>query len=181
MRGVVSPFPPSFDGNPYSYAAALFATTLIVALCLAQLLAYLFEARRNRAIDRMLNNPVAQSPLPAVSVVNVHRAIVSCFLAALILRAGPDALVMYAWGEGSVETMTILFALDRYLDTLALLPVLLALAMLAWAAQAIPQQLIRNAHVALARPRWSTFAEKLKIVSLVLLIAVGVTIGKASG
>lgn len=174
----ITPFPPSFVDNPFAYGFALFADILVSALCLAQLLAYLFEARRCREAHRGALTPLPPL-LPLFSTVNVFRAIISCFLLTLLLRALPDALWLLAWGEASLDTMATLTRLDWFGDIGAMAPFIAALALIAWSWQAIPQRLVEVASVPLARPKWEQAKPPLKIASLALLIAVGVTIGKA--
>lgn len=177
----MTPFPPGFIDNPFSYGMALFADILVSALCLAQLLAYLFEARRKREVREAIDStPKEQPVLPVFASINVFRMIVACFLTTLLFRALPDALWLLAWGEASIATMTFLTRLDWYGDIFALAPFATALALITWSWQAIPQRLIDVAHIPLARPKWEQARPPLSIALLALLIAVGVTIGKAS-
>ena len=177
----MTPFPPGFVDNPYSYGMALFSDILVSALCLAQLLAYLFEARRKREAGRQADAvPIEPPPLPLFASLNVFRMIVSCFLTTLLARALPDALWLLAWGEASIPTMTFLTRLDWYGDIFALAPFVFALGLITWSWQAIPQRLVEVASIPLASPKWEQAKPPLKIALLVLLIAVGVTIGKAS-
>jgi hypothetical protein len=60
----LSRFPPSFDGNPWSYGYALFGLTLVSAASATVLVSYLLEARERRAINRLLENQVVPAAGP---------------------------------------------------------------------------------------------------------------------
>lgn len=173
-----SRFPPTFDGNPWTYGFALFSLTLVTALSLAQLLQYWFEVRARRAAEQIAaNHP--RAPLPLFSVVNVWRMIVSGFLLTIVFGALPDVLILLLWGDTTSSHMELLFTADRLGDGLTLLPFAASTALLAWAGQAVPQVLMRQANAPLKRPTWFMVREKLRIVGLVLAIAVLVTLAKA--
>lgn len=171
-------FPPSFDNSPLSYGFAVFSLTLVSALSLAQLLSYWFEGRARREAQKIAMNLVTE-PLASFSALQVHRMIVSGFLLTILFGALPDVLVLLFWGEAADRTMEALFLIDRVLDGALLFPFLWSIAMLAYAYQAIPQTLVRNAGVGLARPTWQMVRDKLKIIGAVLVLAVGVTLAKA--
>jgi hypothetical protein len=173
-----STYPPSFAGNPWSYGFALFSLTLICAFAIAMLLHFVFEARAKRAVLKFFGQH-PQPPLPWASPLTIHRTIVMCFLATILLGAFPDVLVLFAWGEASNRTMDVLFLLDRIGDGSTFVPFTAAVALSAWGAQVVPQQLIRDTPVVVSAFKWRTVKDQAKVVVMVLIIAVGVTIAKA--
>lgn len=182
LAAATSPFPPSFDGNPWTYGFALFSLTLVSALSLGQLLAYAFEARRAREVSRLLHN-AAPRPMPVpvpISTLAAHRLIVSSFLLMAFFGAAPDVLILLAWGEAGNATLEALYLVDRLGDGFVMFPFLSALWMLARTSQALPQQLAKAVEIPLGPFRWQMLRENLRVVGLVLFIAAGVTLGKAS-
>lgn len=171
-------FPPSFDDNPWSYGFALFSLTTICAVALSMLGQFLFERRARIAAEKVALN-LPHIPQPFATPLGIHRTIISCFLATILLGALPDTLVLFFWGEASTQTMEWLFLIDRAGDGLTIVPFLSAAMLSAWGIQAIPQALIREARVQLRRPGWDTVKDKLKIAAVVLAISIGVTIAKA--
>ncbi len=175
-------FPPSFDGSPWSYGFALFSLTLISAFALAQLLSQLFEYRRAREIERAINNALPPPlPLPKPNLLSTYRHIVAGLMLTIVCGAAPDVVFLMAWGEATAGSMDIILLIDRIGDGLTVLPFLWAIWSLAWAAQSLPQSMaFRAAQIPMVKPRLPLFRDKLKIAAIVLVIAVGVTIGKAS-
>jgi hypothetical protein len=101
------------------------------------------------------------------------------------MRCLPDALWMLAWGEVSDRTIRILLAVDLWSDGVALVPFLTATLFWAWGRQVIPQRLASGPAVPPSdrvkrRLPWDVILKNARIVLIVLLIAIGVTIGKAS-
>lgn len=174
-----SPFPPSFDGNPLTYGLALFSLTLVSALSLAQFLSFVFEGRRVREVNRLIGNPVKQSVFPMSALVAFRMILMSFFLMAFA-GAGPDVLILLAWGEASHQTIEILFIIDRLGDGFVMFPFLTATWLLARTRQPLEQQLAFAANVPLGPFQWSTIMQNMKISLLVLVIAAGVTLGKAA-
>lgn len=179
----VSPFPPSFDGNPWTYGFALFSLTLVSAMSLAQLLTYLFEGRRVRVIRRLINSefaPPPAPPSPPLTVLSAFQRIVISFLLMAFLAVTPDVFILLTWGEAGAPTLELLYLLDRLCDGLVMFPFLTALWLLARTRQALPQQLAKAIEIPLGPFRWATLRDKAKVIAVVLLIAIGVTVGKAS-
>lgn len=174
-----SPFPPSFDGNPWTYGFALFSLTLVSAMSLAQLLAYVFEERRLREAERA-GNMVFRPPNSPLTTLSAFRRIIISFLLMALLGAGPDVLILLAWGEAGNSTIESLYLLDRTCDGLVMVPFLSALWLLARTRQALPQQLAKAALIPLGPFRPAMLRDNAKILGVVLLIAIGVTFGKAS-
>lgn len=173
-----SAYPPSFEGNPWSYGFALFSLTLICAFASAMLLQFLFESRARRAALKLFRQP----PPPRVPLANpltIHQIIVSCYLITILVGALPDVLVLFAWGEASNRTMDVLFLIDRIGDGLTFAPFTAAVALSAWGSQVVPQQLIRDTPMTVRKPTWRTVKDQAKITAMVLIIAIGVTIAKA--
>lgn len=179
MEGILDhSFPPSFEGNPFSYAFALFSLTLICALSIAMLMQFLFDWHRKREYQRIAANRICD-PVPFASPLSIHRWIIAGFLFAILFGALPDVLVLFMWGEASDETMERLFLIDRICDGLTVAPFTGAAVLSAWGLQVLPQQLVRETRVLLQRPRWETVKPQAKIAGTVFVIAIGVTLAKA--
>lgn len=174
-----SRFPPSFDGNPWSYGFALFSLTLISAVTLAMLCAYVLDARAKASMNETLDNYVRQPSFSNLSPLTLHRQIVSGFLLTIFMLAFPRALVLLAWGEASVETMEFLFALERHGAGLVLLPFMVSVTLAVAAGQAVDHRLGLELGTVQLRVSWQRLHERLKMALVVLLIAVGVTLAKS--
>lgn len=177
----VSPtrFPPSFDGNPWTYGWALFSLTLVSAISLAILVGWALEARHQREIDRRLDNWVSATRVPQLTVYQLHRLTKIGFLITILLGAMPDAVLLYAWGEATDATIIVLFAVDRYCDGILLVPFLWTTFLILWGGQAVDHRLAADPGLLNVKPSWRFVRDNLKIVGVVLLIAVGVTYSKA--
>lgn len=176
---LLSPYPPSFDGNPWSYGFALFSLTLICALATALLLQFVFEARARRA-GWKISAVKGQGPHPFATPLTVHRLIITGFLLTILCGALPDVIVLFAWGEATNPTMDTLFLIDRIGDGMTFAPFSFACALSAWGLQVLPQQLITSTSVQLRRPTWQTLKGQAKIIGMVLVVAAGVTFAKAN-
>lgn len=177
-----SPFPPSFDGNPWTYGFALFSLTLISAISLTVIVGFILEARAKRQFDQATNNYVIQRPFPVMHPVSLHRAIVGGLLLTIFMGAFPDVLIMLAWGEASVRTMETLYIVDRLGDGFLIIPFLCSVLLKISAGQVVDHLLA----VDMAQPNsiklrvsWQRLRERLKMAAIVLLIAVGVTLAKS--
>lgn len=178
QAALLSRYPPSFEGNPWSYGFALFSLTLICALAIAMLMHMLFESRAKHAAYQMLGQD-PPPPEPWASPLTIHRSIVACFLMTILFGAFPDVLILFLWGDAAPETMDLLFFTDRVGDGLTGIPFTAAAALTAWGSQVVPQQLIRNTPIPVRAPTWRTFKDQAKIAGMVLFIALGVTLAKA--
>lgn len=177
----VSPFPPSFDGNPWTYGFALFSLTLVSALSLTQLLAFWSERRRVWTIYRLLQSEVPPPrPVPPLSVLGAHQRIIASLLLMAFLGATPDVFILMTWGEGGAPTLELLYLLDRVCDGLCVFPFLNATFLMIRTRQAMQQQLAKAADIPLGPFRWAQLRQNAKVFVIVLLIAIGVTLGKAS-
>jgi len=173
-------FPPSFDGNPWSYGYALFGLTLVSAASATVLTSYLLEARERRAINRVLDNPVVAETSPRWSLARILRVVIGCLLLTIFMGAFPDVLILLAWGEASDRTMEVLFLIDRLLDGTLMYPALLAMALIVSAGQAVEHVLAIDPLQVNFRLSWSDVRPRLKLVAVVSLIAIGVTVAKWS-
>jgi hypothetical protein len=174
----VADFPPSFDGNPWTYGAALFSLTLVCSLALAMLSRYLFEIRAARAAAG-INYLDPPPSIPFASPFGIYRTAKACLLLTILIGALPDVLVMFAWGEASQSTMETLFLVDRIGDALTVVPFVTAALLSEWGRQVIPHQLAQIGFARVAKPRWRTVKNAIKIASITLVIATGVTLAKA--
>ncbi len=178
-----SPFPPSFDGNPWTYGMALCSLTTMSALSMTLLLRYVNE---HRAYKKAWELSIVPRP-PLVrwdSPVILFKLILVCLLLTVLFGTFPDVLVLYSWGEATDQTMAVLFLLDRIGDAMAVLPFIAAIIIREWSNQVMPQQLVRRTAMwdgmpLMTRPRWKTFKGVAKIVSVTVVIAIGVTLAKA--
>lgn len=182
LYGHPSPFPPSFDGNPWSYGFGLFGDVVAAALALTILLSFVFEQRRYRQVQKRLDNETVHvSPYQPWTAIWLWRTGQMCFLTFVVMRTLPDALWMLAWGEVSQTTIEFMLRLDLVADGLAIAPLIGASLCWAWGRQVIPQKLAQG-RVALTggHPPWDVVLKNGKIVVIVSVIAFLVTIGKAS-
>jgi hypothetical protein len=176
-----SPFPPSFEGNPWAYCFGLFGDVIAASLALTMLIAVALENRRGREVSGLLNNPVELPGIPRWSPLFLYRTGWSSMLLFVVMRTLPDAIWMLAWGEVGEQAIRVLLSIDLWADGLALAPLSLSVVCWAWGRQVIPQQLLNEeGSRPVRRPPWSTIWKNGRIVLVVLVIAIGVTIGKAS-
>ncbi|EJL21885.1 hypothetical protein [Novosphingobium sp. AP12] len=175
----LSALPPSFEGNAWAYAFALFGLTLVSFLSLKKLLSVLTEARRERAIERKVG--VGFTRRPAIlfwTPLGLFRWKISCLYVCILMGASGDVLVMLLWREVSARTMEFLLAFDRALDGATIVPFMLAFMIGEWSDQAIPHALIR-VNEAVRPPKWDRVKGSVGMTGLIGFIALGVTIGKA--
>lgn len=176
-----SPFPPSFEGDPLSYLFGLFGDVVAAGLAMAILLGMLFERRRKEHVAKALGSQrfLIQRGLHRFTVLEVYRTFVISVLMFIVMRAAPDAVWMLLWGEVPEPTIRVLLKADLILDGVALLPFFLAIVCWGWSRQTIPQKLVDESQVQMPRLSLGMVWQNTKIVALVLLIAAGVTLGKA--
>lgn len=182
LYGTPSPFPPSFEGNPWSYAFGLFGDVVAASIALTILLSFVLEGRRFREISKRLGHPTNHHLGPPWTPLWLYRAGQQMFLAFVVLRTLPDAIWMLAWGEVSEQTIEAMLRVDLVADGLSILP--LFIASMAWARgrQVIPQKLVEGAKVTVSGyPPWDVLLKNAKIIAVVIFISLLVTIGKASG
>lgn len=180
--GHPSPYPPSFEGNPWSYALGLFGDVLAASMALAVLLGFILEYRRINQINVRLDNYVrAPKPIP-LTPLWLYRMGMICFLSFVCMRTIPDSLWMLAWGEVSLPVIEFLLRLDMVCDGLAIIPLTAAVTCWAWGRQVIPHKLAEGPVLpAGGRPAVDLLLKNGRIVLVVTFIALAVTIGKASG
>ena len=175
---LLSAYPPSFAGNPWTYGIALFSLTLICALSTAKLLHFLFEHRARVASWSVSGKP-GEMRYSLSSPRLLHQFIITGFLLTILLEAFPDVLILFAWGEATRDTIDALFLLDRVCDGLTSLPLLAAAAAWAYGEHVAPPQLITAQDIVIRAPQLRTFNGQIRIVGVVLVIATGVTLAKA--
>ena len=181
FKGAVAKFPPTFEGNPFTYAFALFALALLSAMSLSLLIHFALESRRHWRVHTLIDNRLP-SPRPEKLPWSLiaFRGIICCLLLTLVFGALPDVLVLLAWGEATEGTMTMLFLIDRVFDGLTVVPFITAITLIAWSSQSHEQLLLAYGDVQLPAFNLRVLKQNLKLILLVLLIVVGVTVGKAS-
>ncbi|WP_103730190.1 hypothetical protein [Novosphingobium sp. HII-3] len=176
-----SAFPPSFEGNPWAFFFALFSLSLIVLLSLAQILRHMCEAGRDRALMRKFGEGFRLArPHSFWTTAVLYRWKVSGLYLTVLFGAVGDVAVMLAWREVRPLTMEILLQMDRILDGLTIIPFMAAVALAAWSDQAIPAQLTFPKPQPVNPPKWERIKGSVRIVATIALIALGVTMGKAS-
>lgn len=175
-----STFPLSVGTNALAYGFALFTDLLVAAISAALLMLLLLDARRKRRAMCIFGEVVASPRPPLFSLPNIYRGIVIGFLLTILLRTIPDVLWMLA-ANGTANGVHWLIATEMVCDTLALFPFIISLGLLVWSGQVIPQKLMEAASIKLARPQLEDARPFLWPSVIVLLIAVGVTVGKAHG
>ena len=176
-----SPFPPSFEGHPWAYAFGLFDDLVAASLALTMLLTYLFESRRHRQVQSILRSPIRMATISRWSPLSLYRTTVCSMLLFVVMRTAPDALWMLAWSEVNEPSIRFLLQLDLWMDGLALFPFFLSVTCWARGRQVIPQLLVTDwQHGVRGGPAWDIIWRNGRIVLVVLVIAIGVTIGKAS-
>lgn len=179
MIRVISTFPPSFSDGPVGYAVALFGDALASGLSLMVLLHFIFEPRRRREMEQLVNGtPNARKPSGYRTQLGAWNRIMIGWMLFVFLRTTPDAIWMFMWGEASDRTMRFLFTVDYYLDGLALVPLFLAVLMWGWSRRAISQQLQQADDYPLAMKILPAFVPVLKLIAVTAVLAVGVTAGK---
>lgn len=179
--GSPSPFPPSFEGNPFAYGFGLFGDVVSASLALTLLLSFVFEARRMRQINVLVGNYAAPSKHRAWSPLFLYRATVTSLLLFVVMRSLPEAIWMLAWGEVPESTIRVLLSIDLVSTSAALLPLFFAVLCWCWGRQVISQMLVIEVKAGVTGgPPWPTIWKNARIVLVVVLIAIGVTIGKAT-
>lgn len=181
MAAPIPPFPPSFDGNPWTYGGALFGLTLCCAFCIAKLMHMIFESRSRRHAETLIYAVPPTRPLPWLNPLSVYHGIIASFLIAFLLVALPDVLVLMTWGEGGADLIAALFLLDRLCDLAFVFPFMLGLFLIEYGSQSIQQQLVRRVRRSMLPPKWSTLKQPAKIAMIVLTIAIVITLAKARG
>jgi hypothetical protein len=172
-------FPPSFDDNPWSYGLALFSLALITSISLAYVIAAVLERSREREVNKAIGN-IAYPPVQhGMTLLSLHRLIMCSLLVTIIFGAGPDVMLLLAWGEASDETMWWIFQIDRFFDAATIAPFMCAMFLTVRAERSIEHRLGLDPVKIPVRPTWGMVRDKLKILGAVLCIAVGVTLYKA--
>ncbi|HVJ03811.1 MAG TPA: hypothetical protein VM662_16660 [Sphingomonas sp.] len=172
-------FPPVFDDSPLAYAFALFSLALVTSVSLAIVINYALEHRREHVINAKIGNRAYPPRQLGITLVGLHRVIVSGLLLTIIFGALPDVVVLLAWGEATERTMWILFELDRLFDGLTLLPFMVSTFVSVRAGPAVDHIIGLDPIKVSLRPTWGMVRDKLKIMGAVLCISVGVTFYKA--
>lgn len=177
----LSPFPPSFADGPISYAVALFGDVLASALALTVLIHYVVEPARLCRAERAASHgqTFRRSGHGWLTLLGAHNHMMIGFMLSIVLRAMPDAAWMLAWGEATAATMRLLFTVDYVCDGLALVPFTVGVLLWAWSRNSISQQLRKADDYPLGVSVLPSLISTLKIGAIVVLIAAGVTIGKA--
>lgn len=106
-----SPFPVSFDGNGFLYAAALFTLIVITSLATMVGITHVQRLWSDRGTGKTL--------------VWAFRTFVTAVCAAAIVRCAPEVVYMVAYADASASTLQTILVIKRALDVFAIVPVLL--------------------------------------------------------
>lgn len=164
IEGQQSAYPPAFLGSEWAFGLALFSLVIISALAIRHLiliLGYMIEYRE-----------------PLGAPITVTRLIIVSLLVTVITAVTPDAVLLLAWGEVNAQSITFLAKLDRVLDGLAVVPFAGAVFMMIRGEELLHDQLLRPP---IRNDLWPTFEavrHHIVLILLVVVIALGVTIGK---
>jgi len=173
-------YPPSLDGSPLAFFAALFATSLLSALSLSQILTHISEANREAALVRRFGDRLVGRRIQSFwTASSLYRWKLSCLYLTIFLGAAGDALVLLLWHETTGATMEWLLLIDRAMDGATIVPFLAAFALASWTEQAIPALLSYPEPKPVRPPKWDRIRDHVRIGVLLTLIAAGVTLGKA--
>lgn len=174
-----APFPPSAADSPFTYGLALFSLVTMVAIALAVLLAVILGEKRRRQFTGD----------PRFQVFNTYRrsdlnfalrtALIS-FCVFILFGATPDALILLLWGEIEQDTLGTLMTLDRLFDGVIIVPFLLGAGILAWSRQSLQQATAEVRRNLLPPFTWRAVAAFARIPVVIIIIAAGVTLGKAT-
>ncbi len=173
-------FPPSFDDNAWIYGGALFMLTLMSALSASALIGQGLEARHRARINHELGNMVTVRGLGLVTLLSLYRFKEAMLLLTVFQGTSPDAITLLLWGEASDSTMYILFTVDRVFDMTAGCSFLLWVTAKTLSGGSIAHRLALDPDIINVRPRWYRVKDNLKIALYAFLIAVGVTLYKAT-
>ena len=173
---VISPFPPSFQDGPLNYAAALFGDATATCLCLLIFIYYLSRDRKRRHGQR----GVASSKVPEGSLLWAHDRKFKLIAGAFVLRCLPDTFLMLLWGEASEWWARWLFRADYTCDFLAFIPLCMAVMLWTRTREAVAQQLLRAEDQPLPPRVNGNYVQAFKLIAIITLIAIALTIGKAS-
>jgi len=177
---IPSIYPPSLDGNPLAFFGALFATSLLSALSLSQILMHISGANRETALAKRFGDRLVGQRSPSFwTASSLYRWKLSCLYLTIFLGASGDAAVLLLWHETTGATMECLMLIDRAMDGAAIVPFLAAFALASWTEQAIPALLSYPEPKPVRPPKWDRIRDHVRIGALLTLIAAGVTLGKA--
>lgn len=180
-RSVIShgnqmPFPPSFQGHPIAYAAAIFGQLTIFSFAL--LILFLSIASLNIKRDSGVRN----GHMTWKSLVNIYRFKWILMMTAVCFGTGGNLLVYLTWGEVSPSTMLTMLTVDKIFKFLACFPFLACVYLIIENEEAHTLQLSFSR--VYAEPLWPVqpqVKDHMKTILIIFGIAILVTFGKASG
>ena len=179
-----SKFPPAFQGDALTYAFALASMSALSFISFAILVGYVLEARLNSKISTRLCNWVRDPDRSTRTIGFYDRLVTSGFLISILMGTFPDVMVMVTWREVSSRTMLELYHIDRFFDSLVVIPYLFSVFLGLGIRQAKRHKLNYEAdyHVKPSRIiHWSDALEKAKIIFLALVLAAGIAFYKSLG
>lgn len=158
--------PPTFEGSRVSFALVLFGLMMAMGIAVATLL------------TSVRNVWVLRGVAKRCDPINVNRYVQWSLLLTILTMGLPDLVTLLAYGESSRRTMQVLLEIDRTFDALSCLPLLFGSIVWVRAKQVIHFQLIRQPIPVDLWPTLQQMVPSIRIAILILVISVGVAIGK---
>jgi hypothetical protein len=154
--------PPSFEGNQYIFASALFCTMFATLISLNQIYGI---AREMVCIPDGSRAPI-----------NIYRWILMLMYSTVIIASGPDAVYLWTYNEVSADTTQLLLTLDRVLDSVMVIPFLLFTWLQVKCGPVLKFQLIKQALPFNLSPDGSLFRNKSNIMAAIMMIFMSVVV-----
>lgn len=175
-KGSEMPFPPSFQGHPVAYAAAIFGQLTIFSFAL--LILFLSVSSLDMKRDRAVRNGKPTNR----SLINVYRFKWILMMTAVCFGTGGNLLTYLTWGEVSPATMMNMLTIDKIFKFLACIPFLGCVYLIIENDESHTMQLsFSKVYVEPIWPIQPQVRDHMKTILIIFGIAILVTFGKASG
>lgn len=160
----VSHLPPSFDGSAWGFGWALFSLTAMSTFSLAIMGQLLTEVR---TYGLQIKQPAG-----------IARAALFCLLLTIFMGSIGDVVFLYLWNEVSPRAIGFILEADRWLDALTILPFAGFGYLLTRGRPVVLFQLLKQPIPTDLWPTWPMVRQQLGVMTLVMFIAMGVTLAK---
>lgn len=157
-------FPPSFDGNPWIFTAALFSTLAAALISIVQIYALMFEIKK---IPDKWSNPI-----------NTYRFQMILAYVTILTAVGPDAVYLWTYQEVTAKTTNIILNVDRIMDSAMLIPFAMFTYLYLRCGSVLKFQLLRRAIPVDIKPSKSAVKTYIACAVTILLMSVGVALSK---
>jgi hypothetical protein len=154
--------PPSFEGNYFIFASALFCTMFATLISLNQIYGIVKE---------MVNIPDKKN-----APINIYRWILILMYSTVIIASGPDAVYLWTYNEVSAKTTQLILTLDRVLDSMMVIPFLLFTWLQVKCGPVLKFQLIKQALPFNLSPDGSLFRNKNNIFAAIIMVFMSVVV-----